>query len=302
MPRRAGRFRGVTLLEVLVALAIVGVLAGLLLPTIQIARAAAVRLKSANKLRQIVHATHNYAAAHGVLPGYDTYLTNDLTNSEGPNPFEAILPFLEGDRAITPNPYHERQWEYVPAYVSPADTSFARPLNGPGSDPGSFLYISGDHSYPANGQAIRLGATLTGSFPDGASTTVGFAERYARCHETATWWLLSSDGSRASSGPNAPLGICTLPSVRRPTFADPDYDDVVPVTVNGVTRPSVAGRTFQAAPTIEACDYRVPQTPHASGMLMAYLDGSVRMTRPGIDPAVFWATVTPAGGESVGDW
>lgn len=64
-----------------------------------------------------------------------------------------------------------------------------------------------------------------------------------------------------------------------------------------MTRPSRPGVTFQAAPTVANCDPTVPQTPHAGGMVTALLDGSVRVTRSGAAPGVFWAAVTPAGGE-----
>jgi len=206
--------------------------------------------------------------------------------SRDTSPFEAILQFLEGNGSEIPNPYDSEGSGYIPAYVSPADFSFARPLNGPGSTPGSYFNIAGDHSYPANWQALRTGATLTASFPDGTATTIAFAERYSRCFETSTCWWLTSDGCRSSNSPNSPLGTCTNPAMRRPTFADPDYDDVQPVTINGVTKPSIPGRTFQVSPTINSCDYRVPQTPHISGMLTAYFDGSIKITRPTITPEV----------------
>jgi hypothetical protein len=32
------------------------------------------------------------------------------------------------------------------------------------------------------------------------------------------------------------------------------------------------------------------------------LDGSVRTVRPGVNEQVFWAAVTPAGGEGPADW
>jgi hypothetical protein len=90
--------------------------------------------------------------------------------------------------------------------------------------------------------------------------------------------------------------------MHRPTFADPNNDDVQPLTFNGLTRPSVLSMTFQVMPTSENCDYRVPQAMHPSGLLTAYMDGSIRTTRAGIRPEVFWAAVTPAGGEILADW
>lgn len=60
--------RGLTLVEVLVALAILGVLVGLALPAVQRARRAAARVGSLNNLHQIGIALQGYHDAHRRLP------------------------------------------------------------------------------------------------------------------------------------------------------------------------------------------------------------------------------------------
>ncbi len=86
---------------------------------------------------------------------------------------------------------------------------------------------------------------------------------------------------------------------RSATFADPNAADVLPVTSGNPPRTvaSVRGTTFQVAPLWEQAAGRQLQAAQPAGLLVAMFDGSVRTIRPGVAEEVFWAAVTPAGGE-----
>lgn len=277
-----GTRRAFTLLELLVVVAILAVLIGLLLPAVQKVRETAARMKSANKLRQIVLATHNYASTNDRLPAFGSPISPDVLAG---GILYSVLPFIEGDNRLVGD------WA-VPAYQSPGDLSLLR------TD--TFL---GNTSYATNHRAFRELPRLN-DCNDGTANTIAFGERYARCGIGFLWNTLQAPCSDGN-GQTIP---CTWPPqlgqqlVRQATFADRIYDDVLPVTSGAVTRPSVAGMTFQLRPKLDECNYRVLQTPFSAGLLVALFDGSVRTVSPSVSPAVFWGAVTPAGGEVLGDW
>ncbi|MBX9623633.1 MAG: DUF1559 domain-containing protein [Gemmataceae bacterium] len=286
------RRAGFSLLELLVVVLILAVLVGLMLPAVQKVRAAAVRMQSQNNLKQLVLTTHNWAAQDGQLPSLEE------------NFYFRMIRHLDGGEAIW------RQWfdrdEFstndipIRVYVSPADPSLVTHRS-----PGPRNYSS----YPANAQLFGRPVVFPASLPDGTSNTIAFAEHYARCGDTAFYYE---------------WGVVWARTVRRPSFADRGRSppgqlyptglrDVIPVTAGSPpeSRASTPGRTFQVRPKVWApihlydprppgpdeCDPLIPQTPHEGGLLAALADGSVRTVRPGVAETVFWAAVTPDGGE-----
>ncbi len=289
---------GVSLLELLVCIAILAILIGLLLPAVQSVRQAALRMQSANHLRQFPIAMHNYASAHGDSVGSFGQLTSDADIWQSEPPLYALRTYLDGElseaeliKKTTPT------WRWRRIFWSPADPTrqFINPTYSE--------HLAGRiSSYSANAKAFEGFPRLPSSFPDGASNTIAFAERYC---------LLPKDGDpdqaliydyEKSDMPT--WGIVGRVGLRRATFADAGYHDVVPVTTGSppVSRASVPGVTFDVLPKpTEANQHRL-QALHRSGLLVAFMDGSVHTLRPSISETVFWGMVTRDGGEVLGDW
>jgi len=91
----AGR-RGITLIEVLVVIAVIGLLVALLLPAVAAARRAAARMQCQSHLREIGIAVHSHIAARNVLPtGRPSIVGPPAYESFGPSAFVSILPYLD---------------------------------------------------------------------------------------------------------------------------------------------------------------------------------------------------------------
>jgi len=280
----------------MVAIGIAAIIVSVSLSAIQIARIASLRADNANKLRQIILATHDYSSANSdAMPAFDAYYS--MNGGEGV--FGPILPFMSEGNAL-PRFAELPGFKYMPECISLADSSFQLHLVED-IETGGVRHLFGDISFAANWQGFRPHYNLTTSYPDGASSTIAFTERYSLCGKTGSMWSWSS-------APCLDVQMETFckcvnsPPMRRATFADVNYDDVMPITNNGVTTPSLVGKSFQLAPKIEECDYRIPQSPFSSSMTVAFFDGSIKSLRGNAAPPVFWSLITPSGGEIGNDF
>lgn len=84
------RCRAFTLVELLVVIALIGILVGLLLPAVQVAREASRRLQCQNNLKQIGLAIHNYHDTFRQFPW-----CNANSTLSGGSLFVAIMPYME---------------------------------------------------------------------------------------------------------------------------------------------------------------------------------------------------------------
>jgi hypothetical protein len=137
--------------------------------------------------------------------------------------------------------------------------------------------------------------SFTSSLPDGASNVIAIGDKYfARC---------ATDSSIAQTYHryNYPFDPTNneVYGLRRPTFADVGWHDVMPITdpATRITRPSVPGKTFQITPRPEDVDPHILQATFRAGLTVSMCDGSVRTLSPGIAEFAYWALITPNAGD-----
>src|SRR3954462_2196742 len=200
--------RAFTLVELLVSIAIIGILIALLLPAIQAARESARRTQCTNSLKQLGTALHNYESAHGALPPAGTFapsetsLSNklgymqsiDLQSGTNYSWIVKLLPFLEEDALyqqinfklpVTRNST-DPQARQIASLLFPSDSAFGRffettdPDNGRTVRFGKANYAAFVNPMHADGWiytgAISLFGQRLSQIPDGTSQTLVLSE------------------------------------------------------------------------------------------------------------------------------
>ena len=199
------RNRGFTLLELLVALAVIVVLISLLLPAVQQAREAARRGQCRNNLTQIGIALNNYRMAHGVLPPGTQNDTGPIHSKEGGGYhmgwLTQILPYIEQQNA-----YHKI--EFTMSVYDPVNSTvrghfistFACPSSRTGGTGPITCYFGVHNDIEApidvnqNGVLFLNSSIDEDQIPDGQSHTI-FVMEGAPDWGTGLGWM---SGSRSS--------------------------------------------------------------------------------------------------------
>ena len=328
--------RGVTLVEILVVVAILGALMAVILPGVQAARESVRRSSCANNLRQIALATHNHETARGRYPvGAESRQWD--ARPDFPHQFfrwsllAHLAPFYEqedllrsldlsvplyvglspGDIAPQNKPIVNRA---IPLFLCPSDraaavSEFFGPTNYAGctgSGAGGGTPFDTDGMFFINSQIRPRQVT------DGLSNTVMFSESTLGDGPRAT---TDRGGVTVAKGYGfvftTPLteAACDRPfyynftDLRGFSWANGEYRTTL---YNHARRPNDPAldclaalmTTADKARMYAGYGWRAARSLHAGGVNVAMADGRVTFVRDDIDPAAWRAAATRSGGET----
>jgi prepilin-type N-terminal cleavage/methylation domain-containing protein/prepilin-type processing-associated H-X9-DG protein len=294
------RRRAFTLVELLVAVAVIGVLAGLVLSGVQKVRAAAARTRCQNNLKQIALALQNYHAAHGRLPpGHFAVPSNKPELLYAASYLVPLLPFVEQDalyrvgmeaRKVAPlpfaNPPHTPLATVVPTFACPADGRIATPQVSEIERLlvafTSYLGASGTATTRKDGVLYADSRTRLADVTDGTSSTLLLGERPPSADFQWGWWYAGM-GADGSGSLEHVLGVREANTLRHTVAA---------VACGPGEYPFRPAGGFD-----DPCGVFHFWSPHSGGANFAFADGSVRLL-PYTADAILPALATRAGGES----
>lgn len=307
----ARRF-GISLIEMLVVIGLMGLLAALLLPGVVSVRERGRRLQCSQNLRQLLLAFHNYHGDYGVLPSQTllsppahTYIT------------ARVFPYI-GQPAWQPYLATAHMADRIQLLMCPSDsypTSTVRPINYLVNTGPSFPSYRDDgivgNVYNPDASGLSLAA-----FSDGLSNTAAISERVAT-HPTSL--------TQTTASPAIQYGWNINPSGLTGTVADNEIfvshcETGVRILAQGAPGEITSwsgnvatnfGRyTHAMQPNTPSCVdprpslyspwvsyYIAAQSLHWSGVNVGMVDGSVRFVSDAVDRSVWRATGTRASSD-----
>ncbi len=303
---RVARRPGFTLIEVLVVIVIIAVLLALLLPAVQQAREAARRIRCASNLRNIGLAIHQHAEAHGAFPTgagapLDTsYLVQILPYLEQRSLYDSLNLTKFDDPGTVCNENTTVLNDMPGIFLCPSDS---RPNKSSRSNASNYAGNTGLSLLRGTGVFI-LRPLAARDIADGLSQTVGVSEWVVgpgvrdRGHRLGSTYHLKG---RLDPGDfDAFARLCEALSPDQVGLSKPfkgfpwigeglgssQYNHTLPLN-----RPSCSKIPMNAY---------TAGSFHGGGAYALTMDGGVHFVKESIDPHVWSAVGSRAGGEVIG--
>ncbi len=330
------RRRGVTLVELLVVVAIIGTLVAVLLPAVQAARDTARRTSCTNNLRQIAIAAANHESARGRLPiGAESrpwaaqpdhphqffrwsvlaHLSPYYEEEQLLRSLDLTVPLYIGLTADAIAPQNKPIVALkVPLFLCPADRmTTVSTLFGPtnyagcaGSGAGGGTPFDTDGLFGINSR------TRLKDVSDGLSKTVAFSEsllgdgpiagRTAAGINTATGYGFVFVTPLTDAACNRPF-YYNFTDLRGFSWANGEYRTTLYNHARSPNSPmldclAAVMSSADLARMYAGYGWRAARSRHSGGVNVAMADGSVRFVGDDVDPGVWKAAATRAGGEA----
>ena len=295
------RLAGFSLIEVLVAIGIIGVLLGLLLPAVQRVRDTSQRTSCQNSLKQIALALHNYHSRSGCLPPARALTFSDHIQGQPDAVLSwlaQILPDIEQDALWlqsveacrldakpTHNPPHVGYATPMKCYACPSDGRLVTALSTPSGDFaafGSYVGVGGTYNYHGFKAGMFFsdpGFRFT-DVDDGTANTIMIGERPPPDSlQTGRWYTEAVNVEPFG-------GLDTILCVNQARLSPFEFEC------------SQAGNNFGPGRTENPCDRYHFWSLHTGGANFAFADGSVKFLNYNISPHLLAALGTHSGGET----
>jgi prepilin-type N-terminal cleavage/methylation domain-containing protein len=336
-----GSRRGMTLIELLAVISIIGLLSLLITSAVLASRESARRTQCVNHLKQIGTAIAQFESVHRVFPASVTDKSQAGKNFPGVELLSVhtqILPYLEQKTLYDSINFNPNETMKVPAYDNPLNVTAQETRVGMFLCPSDHISQLPGNSYRANigpypqdtegdnildrsggGSFRALRPTTVSSITDGLSMTAGFSERLVGSgsqefhRDLDLWYTGLEDAIRGSVTSDELVEICAV-AVRNPSdfFASLGrywmpgrYADT---TYNHVAKPNAPfpdcvmhQKLYEGRPPLNDATLTA-RSRHSGGVHVMLMDASVRFVKDSIDLASWRALATRAGGETIGDY
>lgn len=289
---RAAR-HGLTLIEVMISLGIIGILASILVPAVQQSRAAAQRTSCKSNLRQLLLAHHQHAESHGVFPS--------IVPIEGKPWANQIAPYLELQPKVPDIPGG--------AQIGVKGVIFNCPTDPHSSHGGETSYRMnngyGNHRADGFARTLHNNPVRPRDVTDGLSNTAALAEKL----------VLPSPQALATMEYSDPALELLILRKTDPFIADYDlfseecehrsYPPIAMLLVtweyNHIQPPNRKSCTNGNRNRRESVDYLAHTTTslHVGGVHVGFGDGAVRFLADSIDRHVWRSLGTRNGNEPI---